>query len=51
MHARECSDDRSVMSYHTREYIEANWSILFQILNFIPRGVCGFQDLVVLQKR
>ena len=38
------------MTFHTREYVEREWSRLFRILAYLPRGLGDYQDLVVLQK-
>jgi SAM-dependent methyltransferase len=36
-------------TYHTREYVQDTFSRYFKVLNYIPRGMAGFQDVVVLQ--
>jgi hypothetical protein len=33
----------------TRKYVEENYSKHFKILNYIPKGLCDYQDMVVLQ--
>lgn len=38
-------------TYHTPEYINANWSKNFDILKYIEHGMDGVQDMVVLRKR
>lgn len=38
-------------TYHTRDYIEREWSRYFDILDYIPRGSEGHQDLIVCRKR
>lgn len=37
-------------SYQTENYVLTTFSKYFKILNFIPQGVNGFQDVVILQK-
>jgi SAM-dependent methyltransferase len=36
-------------AYHTEQYIRLNWSKVFQIRDYIERGINSHQDLVVLQ--
>lgn len=38
-------------TYHTKEYVFDNFSKYFDILDYIPRGMGGIQDVVILQKR
>lgn len=38
-------------TYHTRDYVEREWSRYFEILAYLPRGNEGHQDLVVCRKR
>jgi SAM-dependent methyltransferase len=37
-------------AFHTEEYVRNNFSKYFSIIDYIPRGISDFQDLVVLQK-
>jgi ubiquinone/menaquinone biosynthesis C-methylase UbiE len=37
-------------TYHTRQYIERDWSKYFDILAYIERGINNHQDAVVLRK-
>lgn len=39
------------LAYHTRAYVEQNWSEFFTIRHYIERGLNAHQDLVVLEKR
>lgn len=34
---------------HSREYIEAHWSRLFNIVGYVEAGLGGYQDAVILQ--
>ena len=38
-------------TYHTKEYIYDNFSKYFDVLEYIPRGMGGIQDIIILQKR
>ena len=38
-------------AYHTRTYIEENWSELFEIRHYMERGLNDHQDIVVLERR
>ena len=38
-------------SYHTREYIEQNWTEHFEIVRFEPRGINHHQDAVLMRRR
>lgn len=38
-------------TYHSREYVEREWSRYFEILKYVPRGLNDHQDLVALRKR
>jgi ubiquinone/menaquinone biosynthesis C-methylase UbiE len=37
-------------AWHTRSYIERVWSKYFTIIDFVPAGVAGHQDLVLCMK-
>ena len=37
-------------TYHTKEYILDEYSKYFDVLDYIPRGMNGYQDVVLLQK-
>ncbi len=37
-------------AYHTKEYIRREWSVYFDIVHYIERGICNFQDAVILRK-
>jgi len=38
-------------AYHTENYIRKNWSNHFDIIAHLPKGMHGYQDLVVLKSR
>jgi len=38
-------------AYHSRDYVFANFSSYFDVLNYLPRSLNNHQDVVVLQKR
>jgi len=38
-------------AWHTREYIEKVWSKYFSIVQQIPAGIAGHQDLILCVKR
>ena len=38
-------------AYHTRAYVEAEWSKLFHVIEIVPRGINAHQDAVLLRKR
>jgi SAM-dependent methyltransferase len=38
------------IAFHTRDYIERVWSQAFAIVAYVPRGIAGRQDAVVLMK-
>ena len=38
------------MAWHTREYVEREWSRLFDIRLYRPQGMLGDQDLIVAEK-
>ena len=38
-------------SYHTKKYVLKEWKKYFEIIDFIPKGICNHQDLVVCQKK
>lgn len=37
-------------AWHTREYVESTWERYFRVLKYLPCGMHGRQDLVVLQR-
>jgi len=37
-------------AYHTREYVERHWGEHFKIAAYLPLGLAGYQDLVVLRR-
>jgi SAM-dependent methyltransferase len=37
-------------AYHTRAYVEREWSRLFQLVSYVPRGINSHQDAIVLAK-
>jgi SAM-dependent methyltransferase len=37
-------------TFHSKEYVYENYSRYFEILDYIPQGLAGFQDIVVLRK-
>jgi SAM-dependent methyltransferase len=37
-------------AYHTRRYVDENFSRYFKILDYIPQGLNNHQDMVVLQR-
>jgi SAM-dependent methyltransferase len=39
------------MAYHTEEYVRRNYSRYFEILDYIPRGIANYQDLVIVRKK
>jgi len=39
------------VTYHTPDYIHQHWSKSFAVRKHTDRGLCGAQDLVVLQKQ
>jgi hypothetical protein len=39
------------VAYHSRAYIEREWSRYFEILSYVPRGINDHQDAVLLRKR
>ena len=38
------------VAWHTDEYVRSHWGRTFQIAAYIPRGLQGYQDLVVAEK-
>lgn len=38
------------MAYHTRDYIERVWTRYFSIIDYVPQGIVGHQDAVVLRR-
>lgn len=38
-------------SYHKEDYIREHYSKQFKILDYIPRGIRGLQDVVIMQKQ
>lgn len=36
--------------FHSEEYIRENWGKRFDIVRYMPGGICGSQDLVILQR-
>lgn len=38
-------------SYHTREYVNNKWSIYFDIIDYIEKGINNDEDVVLLKKR
>jgi SAM-dependent methyltransferase len=38
-------------TYHTRDYIDREWSKVFRIISYIPRGINAHQDAVLLQRQ
>lgn len=36
-------------TFHTREYVEREWSKYFTILHYVERGICEWQDAVVVR--
>ncbi|MFQ5732454.1 MAG: class I SAM-dependent methyltransferase, partial [Planctomycetaceae bacterium] len=39
------------VAWHSREYIDREWSRLFSIRDYLPQAINGYQDLVVAQKQ
>ena len=39
------------MTYHTREYVLDRFSQYFDVLAYLPQGMAGYQDVVVLGRR
>jgi SAM-dependent methyltransferase len=37
-------------AFHTRSYVEAQFSRYFDVIGFVPRGMANHQDVVVLQR-
>ncbi len=37
-------------TFHTREYIEKHWRKYFEIVDYVPQGVCDYQDAAILRK-
>jgi SAM-dependent methyltransferase len=37
-------------SYQSERYTRREFGKLFEIVEYVPRGACGFQDLVLLRK-
>lgn len=37
------------MTYHTREYVEREWSKYFTILDYVERGIADIQDAVIVR--
>ena len=42
--------DNYQITYHTRDYIASHWSEYFEVLDYIPGGIAGNQDAVVLRR-
>jgi hypothetical protein len=38
-------------TYHSKEYVFENFGKYFQVLDYFPRSMNDFQDVVVLRKR
>jgi hypothetical protein len=38
-------------AFHTRGYVLDRWSEYFDVLGYVPRGMNGHQDVVILGKR
>lgn len=38
-------------SFHTETYVREKFSTYFLVLDYLPKGISEFQDLVILQKR
>lgn len=38
-------------AFHTEAYVRDRFSRYFEVLDYLPRGVSDYQDLVILQKR
>lgn len=38
-------------AWHTRSYVEKAWSGFFEIVDFVPSGIAGHQDLVLCRRR
>lgn len=38
-------------AFHTREYLEKNWSRFFEVLHYRERGINNHQDVIVCEKR
>jgi hypothetical protein len=38
-------------AFHSEEYVRAEFSRYFNVVEYIPQGISGFQDLIVLEKR
>jgi len=37
--------------FQTEQYTRQNWSTFFEIKEYVPAGLMGYQDLVILQKK
>ena len=37
-------------TFHTKEYVERVWSQFFEVVAYLPRGMNGHQDVVLLQR-
>ena len=42
--------DASENAYHSTAYVQERWSAHFDVLDVIPHGVVGYQDLVVARR-
>ncbi len=37
-------------AYHTKEYVFHNYAKHFKVVDYIPGGLCDYQDIIILQK-
>jgi len=38
------------LAWHTEEYIRRNWTSIFDLRCYVPQGVDGYQDMIVLER-